>query len=276
MNKSKVVVHCLVKNEENYIWYALNSVLPFVDKILVWDTGSEDNTVEIIKSIKSPKIELKVVGSVDQDEFTKMRNEMLKATNIKAYDWLMILDGDEIWPSQAISKAVKHTQTHPNTQAVFVRTINSVGDIYHKQSQSAGHYQIKGETGHLGLRFINLKLVKGLHVNLPHGQQGFFSESNVLVQDLPNVDFVDTYYLHTTHLPRSSMDKNTLKRSFKKKYELGEIVNKKELPEILFQKHPAIVSDVTKPMDFFTFIKCTLQTIPRRIKRKIFPSNEGY
>jgi len=56
MKKFKIVVHCLVKNEENFIWYAINSVLPFVDKIMIWDNDSTDKTIEIIKSIHSPKI----------------------------------------------------------------------------------------------------------------------------------------------------------------------------------------------------------------------------
>ena len=53
---NKIIVHCLVANEERFVWYALQSVLPYVDQVMVWDTGSTDKTVEIIKAIKSPKI----------------------------------------------------------------------------------------------------------------------------------------------------------------------------------------------------------------------------
>ena len=57
MSKKQFIwANCLIKNEERWVWYALQSVLPYVDKILVWDTGSTDNTVEIIKTIKSNKI----------------------------------------------------------------------------------------------------------------------------------------------------------------------------------------------------------------------------
>ncbi|MBU1256082.1 hypothetical protein KKA49_00135 [Patescibacteria group bacterium] len=63
MTRIKIIVHCLVKNEERFIWYAIKSVLPFVDKIMVWDTGSTDKTIQIIKSIKSKKISLSVIPS---------------------------------------------------------------------------------------------------------------------------------------------------------------------------------------------------------------------
>ncbi|HCC08717.1 TPA: hypothetical protein DEP81_01910 [Candidatus Woesebacteria bacterium] len=275
MKKNKIIVHCMVKNEENFIWYALQSVLPFVEKIMVWDTGSEDKTVKIIESIKSPKIELKIIGNVDKDSFTSARNEMLKNTDKQKYDWLMILDGDEIWPSNSFKKIKSFIDSHPGTQAIFLNTMNSVGDIYHKQTQSAGHYNIKGKSGHLSVRFINLKNVPNLRVDLPHGQQGFFSDKT-LIQELPNVDYVDTYYLHTTHLERSSLDKSTLKRSIKRKFELGERVPLDQLPKIIFAKHSSLVPDVSKHMNFIVFLQCLALTIPRRIKRLFISPTEGY
>ena len=48
--KNRITVHTLVKNEERWIWYALKSVLPFVDQIIVWDTGSTDKTTAIIRA----------------------------------------------------------------------------------------------------------------------------------------------------------------------------------------------------------------------------------
>ena len=44
-----LTVHCIVKNEERWIWYSLMSVLEHSDKIIVYDTGSSDKTIEIIK-----------------------------------------------------------------------------------------------------------------------------------------------------------------------------------------------------------------------------------
>ena len=276
MAKAKIIVHCLIKNEENFIWYALNSVLPYVAKIMVWDTGSKDKTIEIVKLINSPKIEFQEVHSINAKEHPQMRNKMLEATDKTKYRWLMILDGDEIWPSKNLKKVISHLEAHPDTQAVFMRTINAVGDIYHKRVNSAGHYHLKGMTGSLNLRFMNLKTISGLHAKHPHGQEGYYSEDNVLVQDLPKVDFVDTAYLHTTRLRRSPLDKVTLKRKGKRKFELGKRIPNNQLPEILFVKRPAIVPDATQPMDLWTFLHCALLTIPRRLRRKFIKLSEGY
>lgn len=274
MNRSKIIVHCLVKNEENFVWYAINSVLPFVDKVMVWDTGSEDNTVKVVKSIMSPKIEFKEVGHVNSESFTEVRKQMLDLID-KKYDWLMILDGDEIWPRSSLKEVVAYIQQNSDAQAIFVRTNNAIGDIYHRQMESAGHYNIKGRIGHYALRFINLRSTPNLTVSLPHGQEGFFS-NGTLIQNLPHVDFVDVSYLHTTHLPRSSQDKKTIKRAQKLKYELGAKIPTQELPEIIFETHPNLVPDITNKMSPWIFFLAALQTFPKVVKRTIKKPQEGY
>jgi hypothetical protein len=277
MRKNKIIVHCLVKNEENYIWYALQSVLPYVDKIMVWDTGSEDKTIEIIRSINSSKLDFVERGSVDLNSFTKVRNEMLEATDKKKYDWLMILDGDEIWPSDSLKKVIAYLKSHEDSEAVFVRTLNSVGDIYHALPESAGQYIFKDKKGHLALRFFNLKTITGLHVDLPHGQEGYYAKDNCPIQSLPKVNFVDTFYIHTTHLQRSSKDNFTLKRGFKRKYEIGRRIDKKDLPKIFFEERPENVPCVNNKMNTLTLLRCLIETPPKLIKRLIYKSNKsGY
>lgn len=73
----KIVGHCLVKNEENFVWFAINSVIDYLDELLVWDTGSSDNTVPIIQSINSPKIKFREIGNVDVKRLSEARQRML-------------------------------------------------------------------------------------------------------------------------------------------------------------------------------------------------------
>jgi glycosyltransferase involved in cell wall biosynthesis len=271
---AKVIAHCLVGNEERFIWYTLKSALPFVDKIMIWDTGSTDRTVEIIKSIKNPKIELKLLGPVDAAGHTKVREQMLAATDKHKYRWLLILDGDEIWPEEQLRETLKHLLT-TKANAVAVATRNFVGDIYHRLPESAGRYKIKNKTGHFNLRFIDLK-TPNLKISNPHGAQTYTSNGIALQnQSDEKLDLLDTYYYHATHLPRSSQDKQTLKRAFKKKYSLGIPIARQQLPKIFFTA-PKNIPQVTQkaPLSFW-LIAVILMPI-KLIKRILLPAKSGY
>ncbi len=280
MNKVKIIAHCLVKNEERFIWYSLKSALPYVDKIMVWDTGSTDNTVKIIESLKSPKIEFKKVGSVDPQSFTNVRNQMLKKTP-KEYTWLILLDGDEIWSNQAINTATKFARKNPHFEAIVVRTHNLVGDIYHRSPELFGQYQLAGHKGHLNLRLMNLKTIPGLHVDLPHGQQGYFDGKNQLIQnrDPRKIKFLDVYYHHATHLVRSITryhDLKVPKRSQKLKYILGSRIPKNQIPEVFFEHHPGNIPDVTQSAPWWYYLISVVHTAPKLIKKTFFSKRSGY
>ena len=48
-NKVRIILIIMIKNESKIIERALKSVEDFVDAICVCDTGSTDNTIEIVK-----------------------------------------------------------------------------------------------------------------------------------------------------------------------------------------------------------------------------------
>jgi len=277
MSKPKIIVHCLVKNEERFIWYAIKSVLPFVDKIMVWDTGSTDNTLQIVKAIKSKKIKFKQLKSVTPKTFTKASQQMIDQTP-KDTTWIMILDGDEIWPKDSIKKVIEFAKNNTEAESIVVRTNNLVGDIYHRLPKSAGHYQIAGQKGHLSIRLMNYKKIPGLHFDLPHGQRGLFDKNNKLIQDRdPNkIKFINVSYHHATHLVRSSKDNMTIKRKQKFKYELGQKIPPQEIPKIFFTSRPTIVSLVTKERGFGFFALALIQTPLRKLRRTILPVKSGY
>ena len=191
---------------------------------MVWDTGSTDKTAEIIKSIKNSKIKFKQVIQNNVFEFTKLRNEMLDETKT---DWLMILDGDEIWPQQTIKNTTKLIKSNKiqNLEYLIHPYYDLLGDVYHYQEPSGGKYHLDKYSGHITIRFFNLSLLPGLHFDKPHGQQGIFDQNQTLVQDrIPRkYKFMDGCgYLHATHLHRSSKDINVIKRDFKFKHEWGK------------------------------------------------------
>ncbi|MGC9064474.1 MAG: glycosyltransferase, partial [bacterium] len=76
----------IVKNEEEHLPNALNSVKDVVDEIIIVDTGSTDNTVEIAKSFGA-----KVYYYEWNDDFASARNEALKHATC---DWILSMDAD--------------------------------------------------------------------------------------------------------------------------------------------------------------------------------------
>src|SRR3989344_4882806 len=145
-----ITAHCLVRNEENFIWFAINSVIDNVEKVIVWDTGSTDGTVEIIKTIKSPKIEFEEKGKSAAKTLVQHRQEMIDKTDT---DWIMILDGDEVWWDEAMQNT-KYQILNTKYDLVVSPCYMAVGDIFHYQEEAAGRYQIHDRSGHLNIRFI--------------------------------------------------------------------------------------------------------------------------
>lgn len=238
MSKTKTWVNCIVHNEENFVWFSIMSIIDFVDKVLVWDTGSTDKTVEIIQEIikeKGDKVAFKEVGKVDKKGFTKMRQLMLEQSNC---DWILVLDGDEVWWEDSIKKAVHCLKSQKSADTIVVPFFNAVGDLYHFQPQAAGKYELLGRKGHLTIRLINKK-IPGLHVEGPYGVEGYYDQNNNQLQarDQERMLFIDAPFLHMTHLKRSSRDDHN-----KYKFELGlRFPPHFQYPEVLKTIPPTIV-----------------------------------
>lgn len=272
MRKTKTIwANCLVRNEDRWVWYAIASVIDFVDKILVWDTGSTDKTVEIIKSIKSPKIEFREYGPVTKESYPQARQAMLEATRA---DWMFLLDGDEIWRKKDIGEVINAiNKKGDQVESVVVKTINFVGDVYHYQEEEAGKYEIAGRRGHLNLRAMKVR-IPGLHAAGSHGQQGYFDGENKSIQerDPKKILFVDASYFHATHLPRSSekeKDREVPLRAQKRKYEIGISLPKNtQYPEVFSLPRPEIVPSPWFRMNRKEFIRSLLETPVKRLKRR--------
>ncbi len=263
----KIWVNTIVNNEENFLWFSVMSVVDFVDKILIWDSGSTDNSVEIIKKLKElkgDKIEFKQVGRVSGLEFTKMRQKMLDQSKS---DWIIILDGDEIWWQASIKKIISEIiKRGRQVEGIVVPMVVPVGDIYHIQDERAGRYNILGKKGHFSLKAFS-KAIPGLHADWPYGKEGFFDKDNRLIQEREKIVFLNAPFLHLTHLKRSNS-----KRLYNKfKYELGRLVPEGfKFPEILYREFPEMISSPWKKISGIDYIKAIIQTPLRWIKRRIY------
>lgn len=113
MYKYKLSICMMVKDEEKNIEQCLESIKSLISneqvELIIIDTGSTDNTVEICKRYTE-----KLYYHEWNDDFSAMRN---KTISYAAGEWIMILDGDEVLenPEELISVLNKDNLTEYNT-----------------------------------------------------------------------------------------------------------------------------------------------------------------
>lgn len=86
--KLKISLAMIVKNEQRYIERCILSVDGLVDEIVVVDTGSTDNTLQILNKYEH----VKVFHCKWSDDFSKARNYSIEKTT---GDYVLVLDADE-------------------------------------------------------------------------------------------------------------------------------------------------------------------------------------
>lgn len=254
----KVTAQMIVKNEENFVWYAVNSVINHVDEIIIWDQGSSDKTMEIIKTINNQKISFKKVT----EKVEILRQKMLEETN---GDWMFILDGDEIWYEEAIENLINNLEKAGSSKdCVVVPNFMLIGDTFHYQEKSAGKYKIGERKGHYNIRAV--RKTDGLHMEGTYPNEAYVTKEGVKVQDLnkERILFLETPYLHASFLKRSSKDAK------KVKYEIGESFPKNfYYPEVLFKPRPPVVSSPWEIMNSNYILRALMETPLKKIKRRI-------
>jgi len=111
--KSHIALLMMVKNESKRIHVSLNSVLGVVDSVVIYDTGSEDNTIEIIEEFCSKHnlpLRLKKGEFVD---FSTSRNVSISfAEEFEEIDWLLLLDCNDELQEGHLLKGACQTLLH--------------------------------------------------------------------------------------------------------------------------------------------------------------------
>lgn len=189
-----ITAHCLIRNEEVFVGYAIKSVINFVESVLVFDTGSTDRTADVVRDLQllyPGKIIFEEKGDCDKKRHTELRQEMIERTRT---EWFMILDGDEVWSERAIKEA-KAAIDSGIFDGIKTRFYECVGDIYHqsrKESYVTGRFVKNGDVSWLGnFNKDDFYTKKGME---------FFKEKNIYL--------LQNKYWHLTHLLRSSKDNN--------------------------------------------------------------------
>jgi glycosyltransferase involved in cell wall biosynthesis len=84
----KISLAMIIKNEEKNIQKCIESVKELVDEIVIVDTGSTDNTINIIKEYPN----IRIYHYLWCEDFSKARNFSIEKTT---GEYILVLDGDE-------------------------------------------------------------------------------------------------------------------------------------------------------------------------------------
>jgi glycosyltransferase involved in cell wall biosynthesis len=105
-----IVVVTLTYNEESIIGFFLRHY-HFASKIIIYDSGSTDRTLEIAR--KNPKVEIRdrapTHGVIDDGENMRLKNEAWKDTGA---DWVVVVDCDEFLWHPSIPKLLQKCDRH--------------------------------------------------------------------------------------------------------------------------------------------------------------------
>lgn len=93
----------MTKDGGDLIRKSLLSVLPYCEECIVFDTGSTDNTLEILSSLRDifPNLHYEDKGEQTPAGLTKLLNEM---KNKSKGDWILRVDDDEVFPRETMAE----------------------------------------------------------------------------------------------------------------------------------------------------------------------------
>lgn len=258
--------HMIVKNEDQWVFYALEAILPCATKVIIFDNGSVDKTAKIIQEIKSPKIhfEKKLGEGVD---LADLREEQVRMTKT---EWFLIVDGDEIWPEDQLKILLKDGEAaSKNIVGVYNWTKNCVGDVFHFLPFESGGYKIGDKRGNLNIRLI--KKTDDLKVVGRYPLESYCNGNGPLEKQDKNLLFSDCWYLHTTFLKRSSKVKTKTSGSFGKNkiWERGDTLEKSKLPGVFFKSRSGNLPDPLYKRGIVYEVASRLTTPVIKLKRSI-------
>lgn len=170
----------IVKDEERNIKRCLESVKGVFDEIIILDTGSVDETIEIAK-----KYGVKIYSYSWEDDFSKARNKSIEYAN---NEWVFILDADEELPVEtvkAINELIKE-----DFDAVFFKIVSFTGE---QRGNASIHYNIRMFKNKKEYRFEGR-----IHENI----------YNSIIRNGGKVKSTEYEIFHFGYIPGKRMEKN--------------------------------------------------------------------
>lgn len=138
----------MVKNEEKRICITLESVKHIIDGIILYDTGSNDNTIDVVKEFaKNNNLGLNLLRGEFED-FATSRNKMLEFADYCSYDYILLLDSNDEYKCQS-SVNIKELLADKTKDCLYVNQQWYIG-----HGNVVSYYNIRIIKPHKGFRYI--------------------------------------------------------------------------------------------------------------------------
>lgn len=189
------------KNEEYWIGYVLRDLLKVFPEVVLFDTGSADQTLNaagiVEKAVSGGK--LRVYQANYGDDSHRIGNAPNILRGIASTKWMLLVGGDEVWLEEQLLELVRlmDTEAPDNMQVGMVLGKNV---IHH-----AGDWHVRDQFNADRLFDQN---VEWHRTNYPYEDHGLYDKVN----EAGVVHYFNTWFWHARHLDRSSKDNETFYR----------------------------------------------------------------
>lgn len=190
MTTPAVSLCMIVKDEAANVERCLNSVKGLVSEMLVVDTGSQDETVEICRQLGADVLFFPWCG-----DFAAARNYGLERAK---GDWILWMDADEVLCIGDVEKALEYLQD-ASCPLLSVDMIHYYGAEPHSAARSYHMRTTRLIRNHLGLRFRGM-----IHeqLTLPQGKINWKEDS------IPDIQIKHFGYMNEVVCARQKNERN--------------------------------------------------------------------
>jgi glycosyltransferase involved in cell wall biosynthesis len=184
-----ICAHTIVKNGMPFIGLVLRQVLPMVNRSYITiSEKSNDGTLDVLKKIEkefAPKVTILFENVQDPAELTKERQKQLDMT---LEDWVLFLDDDDFWSSEALAEIHDLMEDH-DVDGFAVRPYQLINQDYYDQS-----FKNKWFT-----KFFRNQ--PGVHYEHPWPRDLIYKGSELLYwKTNPRVPRIPVRYFHLSHI----------------------------------------------------------------------------
>ncbi len=227
----KLISISMVKDEEYWIWYALTSVAPHVDEVLVFDNHSTDRTPEIVRGMRHLGDKLTLFEGFGGDNEQDNREAMLEEARRRGATHVLTLDGDEIYADDVLSFTRRLLEVHTHypglndpsqnhgramdptpTDGILIKNIGMrpicPGFLGPDSCRPIDY--VSSDTDHSAYNYlVRVTSVNNLRGNgLKWGKHGFVETGDQCLQASPHTLWLPgLWFLHFSFHPRSSKRK---------------------------------------------------------------------